>query len=139
MPPLSSESADGELHPRAIVAGHGDFALGMVSAVGQITGRSELLLPFSSVDLGREEIETGLREQLTRYHIDVVFTDLPGGSATFAARRLMRDIHPLTVVTGANLATLIDFVFCDADHSTADAARHAAEKGRAALVATSAG
>ncbi len=121
---------------RAIVAGHGTFPDGVVSAVEQITGRGSMLVPFSNAGLGREEIESGLRKLIAERGISVVFTDLPGGSATLAARRILHDTPTLTVVTGVNLSALIDYVFCDAAISTADAARHAADKGRASLVAT---
>lgn len=121
--------------PVAIVAGHGQFPDGLVSAVEQITGRGSLLVAFSNAGLGREEIESGLRAHLDRSGAEVVFTDLPGGSATLAARRVMRDIPRLTVVTGANLATLLDFVFSQPGLSPREAARHSAEKGRAALAA----
>lgn len=115
---------------RAIVAGHGAFPVGLVSAVEQITGRGDALLAFSNAELGREEIEAGLRERLATHDIRVIFTDLPGGSATLAARRVLRDHPDVIVVTGANLASLIDFVFCDAARGPAEAARHAANKGR---------
>ena len=36
---------------RALVAGHGDFAAGIVSAVGQITGRAEAFLTLSNRDM----------------------------------------------------------------------------------------
>ena len=36
---------------RAILAGHGDFAQGMVSAVQQITGRGNVLYPVTAKDL----------------------------------------------------------------------------------------
>lgn len=121
--------------PRAIVAGHGNFPEGVVSAVAQITGRGDLLVPLSNVGLGREEIEARLRDLLTRHHVHVVFTDLPGGSATLAVRRVMRDMPTLTLVTGTNLATLVDFVFRDGSLDAAEAAAQAAEKGRSALVA----
>jgi PTS system N-acetylgalactosamine-specific IIA component len=119
---------------RAIVTGHGAFPDGLVSAVQQITGRGEMLVAFSNAGLGREEIETGLRAHIAAAHAAVVFTDLPGGSATLAARRVLRDIPSLTIVTGANLATLVDFVFADDGMSPAEAAAHAAERGRLALV-----
>jgi PTS system N-acetylgalactosamine-specific IIA component len=122
-----------ELVPRAIVVGHASFSDGIVSAVDQITGRGGMLLSFSNAGLGREEIEAQLREQLARYNVSVIFTDLPGGSATLAARRVMHDTQTLTLVTGVNLAALIDFVFCDEGTSPTDAARHAADKGCAAL------
>lgn len=120
---------------RAIVTGHGALPEGLVSAVQQITGRGELLVPFSNAGLGREEIEAGLRACIDRVHAAVIFTDLPGGSATLAARRVLRDRQDLTIVTGANLATLVDFVFADDGMSAADAAAHAAERGRIALAA----
>ena len=118
---------------RAIVTGHGAFPDGLVSAVQQITGRGEMIVPFSNTGLGREEIEAGLRDCIAKSHATVVFTDLPGGSATLAARRILRDVPSLTIVTGANLATLVDFVFAEEGMSAAEAAAHAAERGRAAL------
>jgi PTS system N-acetylgalactosamine-specific IIA component len=124
---------DPAIGPRAIVAGHGPLPHGLVAAVEQITGRGNALVPFSNAGLGREEIENGLRDLITLHSLTVVFTDLPGGSATLAARRVLRDTPGLTIVTGANLAVLIDFVFSDAQVSASDAANRAAEKGRGAI------
>ena len=128
---------DPAVSPRAIVTGHGAFPAGLVSAVEQITGRGNALVPFSNASLGREEIEAGLRDLLTLHGIQVIFTDLPGGSATLAARRVLHDTPGVVVVTGANLASLIDFVFCPAELAPAEAATRAAEKGRAAIVSSS--
>ncbi|MEO7104586.1 MAG: hypothetical protein ABI311_14390 [Gemmatimonadaceae bacterium] len=126
---------DPEVAPRAIVAGHGAFPAGLVSAVEQITGRGNVLIPFTNTCLGREDIESGIRELIAMHAVYVIFTDLPGGSATLAARRVQRDTPGVVVVTGVGLASLIDFVFCPSGMSPADAAAHAAEKGRAAILA----
>jgi PTS system N-acetylgalactosamine-specific IIA component len=42
---------------RAIVAGHGEFANGLVSAVQQITGRGDQLIGVSVAKLCVEDIE----------------------------------------------------------------------------------
>ena len=120
---------------RAIVAGHGDFADGLLSAVQQIVGRDDVFTGVSNRDLSAQDVERVLRERVSSTGATVVFTDLPAGSCTMAARRLQRERPELTLVTGANLATLLDFVF-HADLPAGDAARRAAEKGRAALVVT---
>lgn len=125
---------DPDVAPRAIVAGHGAFPAGLVSAVEQITGLGNALVPFSNAGLGREDIESGIRELIAVHGVDVIFTDLPGGSATLAVRRVQRDTPGLALVTGVGLASLIDFVFCASEMSSAEAAEHAAEKGRAAIV-----
>lgn len=125
---------DPDVAPRAIVAGHGAFPAGLVSAVEQITGRGNALIPFSNTGLGREEIESGLRDLLTLHGVRVIFTDLPGGSATLAARRVQHDTPGLAIVTGVGLTALMDFVFCASEMSPGEAAAHAAEKGRAAIV-----
>jgi PTS system N-acetylgalactosamine-specific IIA component len=125
---------DPDVAPRAIVAGHGAFPAGLVSAVEQITGRGNALISFSNTGLGREEIESGLRDLLALHNVKVIFTDLPGGSATLAARRVQHDTPGLAIVTGVGLAALMDFVFCGADMNAAEAAAHAADKGRAAIV-----
>ncbi len=124
---------DPDVAPRAIVAGHGALPGGLVSAVEQITGRGNALIPFSNLGLGREEIESGLRDLLALHGVRVVFTDLPGGSATFAARRVQHDTPGLIVVTGVSLAALMDFVFCDAQMPAGESTARAVEKGRAAI------
>jgi PTS system N-acetylgalactosamine-specific IIA component len=117
---------------RALVAGHGDFSAGIVSAVAQITGRDEVFAVLSNRGLGADEIERTMRETLLATGARVIFTDLPAGSCTIAARRIQRDRHDVVVVTGANLATLLDFVF-HGEVPPVDAATHAADKGRASL------
>lgn len=117
---------------RAIIAGHGAFADGMLSAIRQIAGRDDVFVGLTNRDLSAQDVERALRERVSESGAQVIFTDLPAGSCTMAARRLQRERPELTVVTGANLATLIDFVFHD-DLSPADAARHAVDKGRAAI------
>ena len=117
---------------RAIVAGHGEFAGGLVSAVDQITGRGEAFLPLSNRGLGGEEIVKQLREAVERSKATVIFTDLPAGSWTIAARRLQRERSALVVVTAVSLPVLLDYVF-QSEAAPADAARHAVEKGHGAL------
>jgi len=123
---------------RAIVAGHADFASGIVSAVVQITGRDDVFVALSNRGMSAQDVERTLRELASAEGIQVIFTDLPAGSCTMAARRLQRDRPDLAMVTGTNLATLLDFVFSD-ELEPFDAARQAAEKGRAALMLTGGG
>jgi len=120
---------------RALVAGHGDFATGMVSAVGQITGLGDAFVTLSNRDMSAADVERAMREQVDARRIDVIFTDLPAGSCTMAARRLQRERPGVVLVTGTNLATLLDFVF-HTDLPAVEAAQHAADKGRAALIVT---
>jgi PTS system N-acetylgalactosamine-specific IIA component len=121
-------------HPRAIVAGHGSFPDGLVDAVDQITGRGDLFVVVSNAGLSGEDIEGRLREQAARSGARVFFTDLSAGSATIAVRRLMRADPDLSLVTGANLTTLLEFVF-QTDSNLRAAAGRAADKGRASLIA----
>jgi PTS system N-acetylgalactosamine-specific IIA component len=118
--------------PRAIVAGHGDFAAGLVSAVEQITGRGSQLVAVPVQGLGAEDIERLLRERMLGTGIRVVFTDVQAGSCTMAARRVLRGMTDAVVVCGTNLPVLLDFVFNE-QASPAEAARHATERGRAAI------
>ena len=127
----NEHSAAGEV--RAIVVGHGSYAEGMIDAVDRITGRGHLLLGVSNRDLSAGEIETRLRECTATTGVKVFFSDLPAGSATLAVRRLLRDHTDCVLVTGANLAALLDFVF-QPPMSAVDAAHHAAEKGRLAVL-----
>ena len=127
--------SESEQAARALVAGHGDFATGLVSAVGQITGRGDAFVTLSNRDMSAADVERAMRDQVDARGLEVIFTDLPAGSCTMAARRLQRERPAVVLVTGTNLATLLDFVF-HADVPAGEAAQHAAEKGRASLVVT---
>jgi PTS system N-acetylgalactosamine-specific IIA component len=118
---------------RAIVAGHASFADGLISAVEQIAGSGHLFKAVSNTGLSGEGCEANFRAAALASGVKIFFTDLPGGSATLAVRRMMRDDSSIVLVTGANLATLLEFAF-HAQEEPAQAARLAAEKGRAALV-----
>ena len=130
---MSDEMGSGPANPRAIVVGHGDFAGGLVSAVGQICGMADKLVVLSMMGMTPEDIESAIRQQLSRTGARVIFTDLPAGSATLAARRIVRDEPGLVLVSGVNLATLLDFVFNTSVPPT-EAARAAAERGKASLI-----
>ncbi|OYV73745.1 MAG: hypothetical protein B7Z72_01805 [Gemmatimonadetes bacterium 21-71-4] len=118
--------------PRAIVAGHADFAIGLVSAVEAITGLGHMFVPLAVPTLSTADIEALLRETMQRTGVRVLFTDLHAGSCTMAARRILHGMPDAVLVSGVNLPALLDFAFADA-HLVPTAARHAAERGRAAI------
>ena len=117
---------------RAIVAGHGDFAAGLVSAVQQITGRGSAFQAVSARDLSGADLETAIRKAIDETGARVVFTDLQAGSCSMAARRISRTMPDVLLIAGANLPMLLDFVFAEGMPPT-EAARHAMERGRAAI------
>jgi N-acetylgalactosamine PTS system EIIA component len=129
----------------AVVAGHGRFAEGMVSAVQQITGRGAAFATLSNSGLAPADIERELLARLDDSGARVIFTDLPAGSCTMAARRVQRARPEVALVTGANLAALMEFLFAaDRPRETsvggpvdvAALVQAAATKGRDTLVAS---
>ena len=111
--------------PRAIVAGHGDFANGLVSAVDLITGRGGQLIPVAVPGLCAEDIEALIRERMRESGVKVIFTDLQAGSCTMAARRILRGVDDALLIAGVNLPT--------DQMPVIDAARRSAERGRSAI------
>ena len=136
--PSDEKQSDQPPRHRAIVAGHGEFAAGLVSAVQQITGRGDQLIPVAVHKLGVADIEALLRERMLEENVRVIFTDLQAGSCTMASRRILRGTDDAVLIAGANLPTLLDFVFAEGV-SAPQAARHAAERGRAAIAVHGAG
>ena len=126
---MSSDADPGAV--RAIVAGHGAFAEGAISAVEQITGRGGQFVGVSNRDVCASDLEAMLRARVEADGVRVIFTDLPAGSATMAARRLQRSHPEVVVVTGTSVAALLEFAFAEGD--AIEAAQRAAEKARQAL------
>ena len=117
---------------KAIVAGHGTFAAGIISAVEQITGRGAAFVAVSNSGLCLDDIQETLARELDRTGVRVLFTDLPAGSCTMAVRRMLRSRPGVALVTGVNLSLLLDFAMQDGDDPVA-AANTALERGRASM------
>ncbi len=122
--------SEGSGRPPALVIGHRDFAAGIVSAVTAITGREDLFRTASNDGLDTHGMEALLREAIAD-GVTMIFSDLPAGSTTMAARRAQRDHPTVTVVTGVSLPLLLDYAFAAPD--AVHAADAAVEKGRAAM------
>jgi PTS system N-acetylgalactosamine-specific IIA component len=112
--------------PRAVVAGHGEFAAGIVSAIEQIAGLGDRFVPVSNTGLSPAGLEDALRAALAATGARVIFTDLPAGSCTLAARRIVRTDPHVVLVSGVALPTLLSYA-CGA------AVEKATEQGRAAI------
>ncbi len=119
---------------KAIVAGHGSFASGVISAVEQITGRGDRFIAVSNTGMCLEDIQHTLVQALDDTGARVIFTDLPAGSCTMAVRRLVRERPGVVLITGINLSLLLDFAMQD-DADPVAAAHGALERGRASMVA----
>ena len=120
--------------PVAIIAAHGDLAAGFVTAVEQITGRGDLFLPMTNAGLGATEIERALLELVDTRNIRVIFTDLPAGSCTIAARRVLAARPGVVLVTGTSLPLLLDFMSHE-ELAPAEAASHAVDRAVRSLTA----
>ncbi len=118
---------------KALVAGHAAFAEGLVSAVGQITGQADHFVTMTNTAMGADEIEERMRAVVKEHGIRVIFTDLPAGSCTIAARRILRDEPEVTLVTGVNLAALLHFM-SHGEITSHEAAVSAAERAKGSVL-----
>jgi len=116
---------------RGVIVSHAAVAQALLAAVAAITGVSDALLPVSNDGCD----PSALAERLTQAIAGkpaVLFVDLPGGSCLTTSVRLAKQNADVAVVTGVNLAMLLDFMF-HRDLSPAGAARRAAEAGSRAI------
>lgn len=116
---------------RGVVVCHGGLASALVDAVEQITGLTGRLVPISNSDCDRDGLEQRIAATIGGVPA-VVFVDMPSGSCLFAALHRLRNEPHVKVVTGVNLAMLIDFVF-HPDEPPAEAAARAVATGERAI------
>lgn len=114
-----------------VVLAHAEVAEALVSAVRAIAGDDHGLVPVSNTGCDRAAILARL-EAAVGGRAGVIFADMPGGSCAFSAGAFVR-LHPdVRVVSGVNLAMLLDFAF-HRGLPAADAAARAVETGRASV------
>ncbi|MGH7569760.1 MAG: PTS sugar transporter subunit IIA [Gemmatimonadales bacterium] len=116
---------------RGVVVSHAALAQALVAAVTVITGVEDALVAVSNEGCDYGGLSRRL-DQAVGGEPAVLFVDLPGGSCLTGAAKYARGRPDLAVVTGVNLAMLLDFVF-HRDEPPADAARRAADTGGKAI------
>lgn len=116
---------------RGVVACHGGLAAALIDAVEQITGVRGALAPVSNADCDRGSLEARIAAAVGDGPA-VVFVDMASGSCLVAALHRLRERDGVRVVTGVNLAMLVDFVF-HRELSPDDAAQRARAVGERAI------
>jgi mannose/fructose-specific phosphotransferase system component IIA len=82
----------------------------LVQAAEQISGVAGALVPVSNSGCDRQALEDRVIAAVESQPA-VVFVDLASGSCLFAVLKRLRSEPLVKVVTGVNLAMLVDFVF----------------------------
>ena len=121
---------------RGVIVSHAAIAQALVSAVAVITGIDGALVPISNEGCDNDALGERLRQAVGQAPA-VLFVDLPGGSCLTNSVRYAKQHADIAVVTGVNLAMLLDFVF-HRDVSPAEAARRAGDAGAKAIRVTAA-
>ena len=116
---------------RGVVVSHAELAAALVSAVRAISGVNDALVAVSNEGCDPQSLAERI-EAAVGGRPAVLFVDLPGGSCLTGAVRLAHEQSGLAVVTGVNLAMLLDFVF-HRDVAPAEAARRAVDAGGRAI------
>jgi mannose/fructose-specific phosphotransferase system component IIA len=116
---------------RGVVVCHGALAGALVQAAEQISGLNGALVPVSNTGCDRDTLEDRVRAAVDGRPA-VVFVDLASGSCLVAVLKRLRGEQLVKVVTGVNLAMLVDFVF-HRSLSPADAAARAAAAGEKSI------
>ncbi len=116
-----------------IVLAHAEVANAFVAAAQSIVGDEHGLVAVSNLGCDRAAITARLDAAITG-RAAVVFADMPGGSCAFSAAAYAREHPNVAVVTGVNLAMLLDFSF-HRDQTLAAAAARAAQTGKGSITA----
>jgi mannose/fructose-specific phosphotransferase system component IIA len=116
---------------RGVVVCHGPLAQALVDAVESIAGVKGALVPVSNMGCDRGSLEARVEAAVGEAPA-VVFVDMASGSCLFAVLRKLRARPQVGVVTGVNLAMLLDFVF-NRESSPATATVRAVEVGARAI------
>jgi mannose/fructose-specific phosphotransferase system component IIA len=114
-----------------VVVCHGTLAGALVQAAEQISGLPGTLVPVSNTGCDRDTLEQRVLTAVGGRPA-VVFVDLASGSCTFAVLKRLRGEPSVKVVTGVNLAMLVDFVF-HRSLSPVDAATRAVAAGEKSI------
>lgn len=112
---------------RGVVVGHGGVGAALVAAAEEISGIRGVLVAVTNTGADREMLDDRVVAAVGDRPA-IVFVDMPSGSCLIAAMRKLSARPDIKVVTGVNLAMLLEFLFHRGE-PIAQAAHRAAETG----------
>jgi mannose/fructose-specific phosphotransferase system component IIA len=95
---------------RGILFAHAGVAAALIEAVEQVTGIRDALAPLSNAEGAPHVLGARLTELLGAGPA-IVFTDLRSSSCSVLAARVCTGTGSRAVISGVNMAMLMDFVF----------------------------
>lgn len=124
-----------EARVMGVVVTHGELSRGLVDAARQIAGGDDpdALVAVSNAGCTAESLCAELEETIGDRPA-VIFTDLRTGSCALTGQLLCRETDRRAVVSGVNLAMLLDFLF-HRDLPLDELVPRLLEKGREAVTA----
>ena len=114
-----------------VVVCHGDLARALIDAAEGISGVRGRLVAVSNTGCDRTALEQRIVDAVGG-RPSIVFLDMPSGSCVFAAMKRLAALPDVRMVTGVNLAMLLDFIL-SGDVSVEIAAGRAVETGAKAI------
>ena len=114
-----------------VVVCHRELAGALAGAAEEISGVRGALVAVSNTGCDRGQLEERVRAAVAG-RPSVVFVDMPSGSCLVATLHRLHGNPDVAVVTGVNLAMLLDFLF-HLDLPPAEAAERAVTVGTRAI------
>ncbi|MBC8426378.1 PTS mannose transporter subunit IIAB [bacterium] len=128
----------------ALVITHGDVGRELVHVVEMILGPVEGLSALTNSGKSVQDLTTEIREALAASpdgtdNPSLLFIDDFGGSCANAAQFAMAEGAKAQILTGVNLAMLLDYVTWRDSMAAGELSRRLVEKGREAIIRLSPG
>ncbi len=128
----------------ALVITHGDVGRELVRVVEMILGPVEGFTALTNSGKSVQDLTIEIRQHLTSppdrgSGISLLFIDDFGGSCANAAQIAVAEGEPALIITGVNLAMLLDFVTWRDTMEAGELSRRLVEKGREAISVLSPG
>ncbi len=95
---------------RGVVVAHGNLAQCLVETTRSISGVDDALVAVSNEGRSPSALAVSLEEAIADGEA-ILFVDLASGSCAHTARLVARGRAGVSVISGANLPMLLDFVF----------------------------
>ena len=118
---------------RGVVVAHGNLAQCLVETTRSISGVDGALSAISNEGRSPASLIASLEEAIGDGQV-ILFVDLASGSCAHTARLVSRGKPGVSVISGANLPMLLDFVF-HRDLEVADLADRLVRKAQDGIVA----